>query len=69
MGLLTRRLTKEEARAELKAAKEQIRQAVQHDASVNMARPGSATDYPESEQYVAAAERLKKARRAVRRAR
>lgn len=61
--------TRQEARAELEAAQEQMRRAERHDAKVNMARLGRAVDYPESEQYVAAAARLRKARRAVRWAR
>ena len=70
MGLLFgSRPTKDEAAAELKAAKANMRKAERAEAALNVARPGTVMDYPESDQLLDAEERLKKAKRVARWAR
>lgn len=68
MGLLSRP-TKEQAAAELKAAKVNMAKAERAEAALNVARPGTAMDYPESDQLLDAEERLRKAKRIARWAR
>ena len=68
MGLLSRP-TKDEAAAELRAAKATMRKAERAEAALNVARPGTVMDYPESDELLDAEERLRKAKRAMRAAR